>query len=65
MKNILSTKPVLKRNTNINIVTFKMVFPIKKEYKHANYLDILENIVYTTTNEYKDRLEFKNKKIRI
>ena len=63
MKNILSTKPVLIRNTNVNLVTFKIVFPIKKEYKHANYLDILENIVVTTTKEYQDRLEFKNKKL--
>ena len=63
MKNTLSTKPTLIKNTNVNLVTFKMLFPIKKVYKHANYLDILENIVVTTTKEYQDRLEFKNKKL--
>ena len=63
MKNVLSTKPFLLKNTNINTVVFKFVYPIKKDYKHANYLDILENIVVTTTKEYQDRLEFKNKKL--
>ena len=63
MKNVLSTKPFLLKNTNINTVVFKFVYPIKKEYKHSNYLDILENIVATTTKEYKDRLEYKNKKL--
>ena len=63
MKNTLSTKPVLVKNTNINTVTFKLVFPIKKEYKDANYLDILENILATSSKKYQDRIEFKNKKL--
>lgn len=63
MKNKISTKPTLIKNTNVNFVTFKLLFQLKKEYKHANYLDILENIVATTTKEYQDRLEFKNKKL--
>ena len=41
MKNKISTKPTLIKNTNVNFVTFKLLFQLKKEYKHANYLDIL------------------------
>ena len=63
MKNTLSTKPVLVKNTNVNTVTFKMIFPIKKEYKDANYLDILENILATSSKEYPNRIDFKNKKL--
>ena len=62
MKNVLKIKPTLVKNENVNTVTFKMIYPIKKDYKEANYLDILENIVATSSKKYPNRIDFRNKK---
>lgn len=63
MKNVLKIKPTLVKNENVNTVTFKMIYPIKKDYKEANYLDILENIVATSSKKYPNRIDFRNKKL--
>ncbi len=55
----LSTKPKLIYNKNKETIDFCFYFPIKTDYKNIHYVRLLDYILSTTSNKYKDSSLFE------
>lgn len=52
----LSTKPNLIYNKNKETIKFEFIYPIKTHHKNIHYVRLLDYILSTTSNEYKDTI---------